>query len=452
MSNATNIETGSIQKKKASRQIRYMAQYVQLEEQGVSGLSRAAIVLVTLILVAFVVWSNFMRVDEVAVTFGSVVPKGSVRSVQHLEGGIVKAVLVEERQIVEEGQLLIELDGAQVGAELQQVNARLLSLRLREERLRATSYGRELDFSGWSEMPISLIQDQVDMYSSTIERMQSQRNVFEQQLDQKNEQINATRNQIEAVERQLVLIQEEVDMRGNLFERGHGSKVSYLEVKRAMAAMQSELSRLVGQEQAAMEAVEEIEDRVEDLEKTERKNALAELGVVTAEIVQVQELINQLQDRFERLQIVSPVKGFVKDIKVKSKGSIVPAGGVAMDVVPIDDELRVETRISTKDVGHVNQGQEVTVKVASFDFARYGSVEGVLENISATTYIDETNGAPYYKGIVNLAHPYVGDDPNHNKILPGMTVQADIMTGEKTLFQYLLKPIYVSLQQSFRER
>ncbi len=257
---------------------------------------------------------------------------------------------------------------------------------------------------------------------------------------------------IEAVERQLVLIQEEVDMRGNLFERGHGSKVSYLEVKRAMAAMQSELSRLVGQEQAAMEAVEEIEDRVEDLEKTERKNALAELGVVTAEIVQVQELINQLQDRFERLQIVSPVKGFVKDIKVKSKGSIVPAGGVVMDVVPIDDELRVETRISTKDVGHVNQGQEVTVKVASFDFARYGSVEGVLENISATTYIDETNGAPYYKGIVNLEHPYVGDDPNHNKILPGMTVQADIMTGEKTLFQYLLKPIYVSLQQSFRER
>lgn len=452
MSNAANIETGSIQKKKASRQIRYMAQYVQLEEQGVSGLSRAAIVLVTLILAAFVVWSNFMKVDEVAVTFGSIVPKGSVRSVQHLEGGIVKAVLVEERQIVEEGQMLIELDGAQVGAELQQVNARLLSLRLREERLRATAYGRELDFSGWSDMPISLIQDQIDIYSSTIDRMQSQRNVFEQQLDQKTEQINATRNQIEAVERQLVLIQEEVDMRGNLFERGHGSKVSYLEVKRAMAAMQSELSRLVGQEQAAMEAVEEIEDRVSDLEKTERKNALAELGVVTAEIVQVQELINQLQDRFQRLHIVAPVKGFVKDIKVKSKGSIVPAGGVVMDVVPIDDELRVETRISTKDVGHVNLGQTVTVKVASFDFARYGSVEGVLENISATTYIDETNGAPYYKGIVKLAHPYVGDDPNQNKILPGMTVQADIMTGEKTLFQYLLKPIYVSLQQSFRER
>ncbi len=176
------------------------------------------------------------------------------------------------------------------------------------------------------------------------------------------------------------------------------------------------------------------------------------MGTVTAETSQVQELIHQLEDRFNRLQIVSPVRGYVKDIKIKSKGGIVPAGGIVMEVVPIDDELRVETRISTKDVGHVNLGQPVTVKVASFDFARYGSVSGVLDNISATTYIDETNGAPYYKGIVKLDTPYVGEDPEQNKIVSGMTVQADIMTGEKTLSQYLLKPIYVSLQQSFRER
>ncbi|WP_417821315.1 HlyD family type I secretion periplasmic adaptor subunit [Terasakiella sp.] len=452
MSNAANMTSGIIEKKKASRQIRYMAQYVQLEEQGISGLSRAAIALVTLILVCFVVWSNFMKVDEVAVTFGAVVPKGSVRSVQHLEGGIVKETYVEERQIVEAGQPLLELDEAQVGAELQQVNARLLSLKLREERLRATAYDRELDYSNWKGAPFSLVQDQVEIYTSTLERLQSQRNVFEQQHDQKIQEIDATRNQQAAVERQLALIEEEVQMRGELYEKGHGSKVSFLEVKRAMAAMQSELSRLVGQEQSAMEAVEEIEDRIADLEKTERKNALAELGTVTAETSQVQELIHQLEDRFNRLQIVSPVRGYVKDIKIKSKGGIVPAGGIVMEVVPIDDELRVETRISTKDVGHVNLGQPVTVKVASFDFARYGSVSGVLDNISATTYIDETNGAPYYKGIVKLDTPYVGEDPEQNKIVPGMTVQADIMTGEKTLFQYLLKPIYVSLQQSFRER
>ena len=186
--------------------------------------------------------------------------------------------------------------------------------------------------------------------------------------------------------------------------------------------------------------------------KTERKNILGELDVVTAEIAQVRELIHRLEDRVTRLKIIAPVHGFVKDIKVRSEGGVIAPGGILMDIVPIDDELRIETRISTKDVGHVNLGQNVTIKVTSFDFARYGSVNGVLENISATTYIDEKDGTPYYKGIVKLDVPYVGSEPSENRILPGMTVQADILTGNKTLFQYLLKPIYVSLQQSFRER
>lgn len=446
------VQSNGIKKKTASRQIRFMAQYVQLEEQGVSGLSKMAIYIVTLILAAFIIWANFMKVEEVAVTFGTVVPKGSVRSVQHLEGGIVKATYVEEREVVEAGQLLVELDEKQVGAELAQTRQRLLILELREERLRATAGGREPDFSEWKNSAVSMIRDQQNIYNSFVDRVESQKLVFLQQQQQKNEEINAAQEQQNAVMRQLNLIREEVGMRQKLYERGHGSKVSYLEVKRTYAAMESEFSRLVGQEQAAIEALGEIQERVLDLEKTERKNILGELDVVTAEIAQVRELIHRLEDRVTRLKIIAPVHGFVKDIKVRSEGGVIAPGGILMDIVPIDDELRIETRISTKDVGHVNLGQNVTIKVTSFDFARYGSVNGVLENISATTYIDEKDGTPYYKGIVKLDVPYVGSEPSENRILPGMTVQADILTGNKTLFQYLLKPIYVSLQQSFRER
>merc|ERR1711879_687852 len=129
----------------------------------------------TLILAAFIIWANFMKVEEVAVTFGTVVPKGSVRSVQHLEGGIVKATYVEEREVVEAGQLLVELDEKQVGAELAQTRQRLLILELREERLRATAGGREPDFSEWKNSAVSMIRDQQNIYNSFVDRVESQK-------------------------------------------------------------------------------------------------------------------------------------------------------------------------------------------------------------------------------------------------------------------------------------
>jgi HlyD family secretion protein/adhesin transport system membrane fusion protein len=112
----------------------------------------------------------------------------------------------------------------------------------------------------------------------------------------------------------------------------------------------------------------------------------------------------------------------------------------------------VETKINTRDVGHLIAGQKVIIKVASYDFVRYGSVEGTLKSVSATTYLDEKDNTPYYKGWVQMSHPWVGDKTAGNVILPGMTVQADIVTGQKTLLQYLLKPIHASVAQAFHER
>jgi HlyD family type I secretion membrane fusion protein len=196
----------------------------------------------------------------------------------------------------------------------------------------------------------------------------------------------------------------------------------------------------------------ELQDRIADLDALERQDAVGELGTVTAELAQVNEALARATDQVTRLEVTAPVSGFIQNLQVRNPGTVIPAGGVLMEVVPVDDELMVEARISTRDVGHVAPGQPVTVKVSSFDFVRYGAVDGVLQTISATTYIDEQTGQPYYKGMVSLAQPHLGEDPDANRILPGMTVQADIVTGEKTLLEYILKPIYVSLAHAFRER
>lgn len=451
MSDATALPAAQPQKlEKASRQIRHLAQFAIVEEGGISLVSRSAVIIVTMVVVAFVVWSAFMRMDEVAMTFGSAVPKQSVQVVQHLEGGIVREILVEDRAMVEAGQVLVRLDPIQAKAELEQTMSRRVGLMLRAERLRAFVEGRDANFSDIQVKYAPLVTDQLDILRANSDRWSSQRRVFEEQIQQKREEIHAVQQQQRSVSEQLRLVAEEVKMRETLYAAGHSSKVDYYAVRRQHAAIEAELSRLRGQEHTAAKGLDELAKRIADLDNNLRQDSLNELGTVTGELAQLDDSLNRMEDRVTRLEVVSPIKGYVQNLKAKTVGAVVPAGGMLMEVVPVDDQLLVETRISPRDVGHLKQGQHVIVKVASYDFVRFGSVTGKLRDVSATTYVDEKDNAPYYKGWVDLEHPYVGDV--ENRILPGMTVQADIVTGEKTLLQYLLKPLQASFSQAFRER
>lgn len=437
---------------KATRQIRHLAQFAIVEESGISAVSRAAVIIVSAVVAAFIVWASFMRIDEVAVTFGTAVPSRSVQVVQHLEGGIVREILVEDRAMVEAGQVLVRLDPIQASAELEQAQSRRAGLAIKSERLRAFVENRQPDFSSFGVKYAPMVADQLDLLRANSERWSSQRKVFEEQIMQKREEIRAAQNQQRSAEEQLKLVSEEVGMREQLYNSGYSSKVDFYAVRRQRAAVEAELSRLKGQEATAAKALEELAKRIGDLDNNIRQDTLGELGTVSSELVQVEESMSRLHDRVNRLEIVSPAKGFVQNLKAKTVGAVVPAGGMLMEIVPVDDELLVETRISTRDVGHLHSGQKVIIKVASYDFVRFGSVEGTLRDISATTYVDEKDNQPYYKGWVLLEHPYVGKHEGQNRILPGMTVQADIITGDKTLLQYLLKPLQASFSQAFRER
>lgn len=437
--------------KTSSRQLRYMAQSVLLEEMGVSAMARGVVVVISALVVAFLVWASFMTMQEVAVTYGAVVPKSPVHAVQHLEGGIIRAVLVEERQMVEAGEPLTMLDPVQAEADLEQTRAREIGLRLRAERLRAFAERREPQFSSVAPPRYAaMIADQEDILRANRDRWDTQRQVLLAEISQKEAEIAASGDQQQATRTQLALLREEEALRKRMFESQLATKVDYFAVRRQVAAMESELHRLQGQRNTAQEALIELRDRLNDLDSTQRQDALNELGTVTAELVQVEEATARAADRAQRLTVVAPVRGFVQNLQARNVGAVIPAGGLLMEIVPVDDELQIEAKISTRDVGHVRIGQTVSVKVSTFDFIRYGDVKGTLHSVSATTYIDEQTGESYYKAKINLNKQYVGTD--ENILTPGMTVQADIITGEKTLMEYILKPIVISLNQAFRER
>ncbi len=443
--------SGTEKVKRGSRQPRFLAQSVVLEEVGIPGVVRIAIFTVCIAVAGFVFWAAITEVDEVAATTGEVVPSGQVQMIQHLEGGIISEILIREGDLVEPGEVLLRLDPKAAHAELAQTEVRRAGLLLKAERLRAFGEKREPDFSFVGEEYASLVRDQQTIFEIQEDTKRNRRNVLLKQIDQRSSDVDLFEDQEVTMERNIAILEEELSMRETLFKKGLSPKIVYLDIKRQVNQAQGDFTKLQGEWQRASEALDEARARLAEEEAKSREQALSEMGPVTREIAQVTETLNRLEDRVRRLDIKAPVRGIVKGLKANSVRGVLAPGAVIMEIVPMDKELIVEARITTNDVGHVRPGLPVKVKVLTYNYARYGGITGVLKSVSATTFMNEKN-MPYYKGTVILDRNYVGFDPEKNRVLPGMTVQADIKTGKKTLLQYLLKPVYSSVDRSFRER
>lgn len=377
-------------------QLRYLPQAARLEEGTNPHLIQLTLIMISGAIFTFLIWASFAHINEVAKAHGDVVPQGFVQVVQHFDGGIVTEIPVGEGQQVSDNQVLLKIDDGKAQQELSEAKIRQRFLALEAERISAFIEGRELDFQNFSNIALT------------------PRSGVNGQLE-----IQEARERSKKMNENLRIAKEVFKMNADLYEQGYASKF-------ALLTNQKEVS--------------EIEGR-----------AHLELGQVKSQLAQTNEVVKRLQNKVSRFEIRSPVQGLVKGLKVNTIGGVIEPGETLMEIVPLDKNLVVEARILPRDIGHVAVGQTVRVKISSFDFSRYGAVKGVLDFISATTFLDEQK-QPYYRGRISLERSYAGSNPSANKILPGMTVQADILTGEKTLLAYLLKPIHLSLLSAFSER
>lgn len=434
-----------------SRQRRLLSESITLEDERIPGFARTGLLLVGLLVLLFFAWITVVHLDELAIAPGEVVPSGAVKLVQHLEGGIVEEIVVEEGQVVQQGDVLVRLDRTQVQAELDQLRARQVSLQVRIERLKAFAEGRDLDFSGIPPEFIALVNDQERIFSSQVEAQRSGVQVLDMQVEQRKRELDQLGEALVVARRNAELTAELFMMRDELQRKGLVSRVLFLETSRAKVMADGEVIRLQEQIKVAAEALAEVEKRRTNLGDTLRQDALSEMGAAGAELAQIRNAIAKQEDRMSRMAITAPVDGLIQDLRVHAAGEVVLPGGMLMRVIPLAADLDVEVRISTTDIGHVAVGQPVKVKVSTYEFARYGSIPGVLSRISPTTFV-VANEQPYYKGIVKLERSFMGPENGQFPALPGMVVQADIVTGSRTLLQYLLKPMFVALDSSFHQR
>lgn len=429
--------------------IRYLTLAIQLEEGGPSRLMRLAIWLSAAMLAAAIGWAAMTTVSQVARAPGEIIPSGNVQPVQHLEGGIIREILVREGDVVEEQQVMLRLDRTAAMAELDQLRSRERALRLQAERLRAFAENRVAVLNDQQELGLSA--DQAAILRSQERARASQRAVLERQLAGRRSDLESMQGQLQTLQRQARITNEALEMRQTLTQQGLNSRLTFLDVQREMNRVQGEISTVTSNIGRAREAIAEAEQRLLELDSRLTAEAMRELGATTAELRQVEEALVRLEDRVARTAVLAPMRGLVKDLRVRAEGAVIGPGAVIAEIVPLGKELIVEARANPADIGQLRVAQGVAVKVSTFDFAQFGSVPGQITHISPTTFRDAL-GHSFYRILIRLDRDFVGDDPARNRILPGMTVLADIKTDERTVLRFLLNPVYRAFDAAFQER
>ena len=435
---------------KREKQTRYLSQAIQLEEAVNPHIIRATMTMVSLAILVFIVWAGFTNINEVARTPGEVVPHGYQQTVQHLEGGMVKAINVHEGDVVDEGQVLVRLNDASLKEDIERARVKQLGLEMQAERLRAFVDGREPDFSKFNQANERMVSDQRAFFEGMRTARQKEEHVIRDQIAEKRHMVLSLSNDLETARANLEIEENIYVRKVDLNKKGYTSDMQLLSHERDLNEMKGKIKSLENRKLGAEAEITEYENRLASLSATHRDEAYEKLSEVEAEQSQNIEIIQKMEERIGRLDIRAPSRGLVKGVAVNTIGAVIQPGQTIMEIVPLDKNLVVEVKISPQDIGHLKIGQPVQVKFSTFDFSRYGSVRGQLDHISATTF-SGNQGERYYQGRVLLAQSHVGANPD-NVIMPGMTAMADVITGRKTILQYMLKPIHISLRTAFTER
>jgi HlyD family type I secretion membrane fusion protein len=433
------------------RERRLLSESIHIEEELVPAFVRPILFIVGALVLIFLVWAALTHMKEVARAQGEIVPSGSVKLVQHLDGGVVAEILADERKLVEQGEVLLRIDGSRAIADFQQMNARLDSLRLREERLVAFTEARKPNFAKLAIEQHDMVSNQQNVYVSQLATLKSTLSILERQIDQRKQRISQLKMLLSVAREQEALIGELSAMREDLASRQLVNRTVLLETRRQKVTASGEIARLTEEIGVAEQELAETRNRHTDTLNQSRRDALAEIGTVRAEIAELEETLLRLQASVSRLEVRAPIRGHVLDMRVKNVGQVIQPGVLLMQIVADSATLEVELRILPRDIGFVKEGQPVKLRVTSYDYSRFGSVKGTLTKIGASSVVGEDK-ASYYKGLVELEHPYVGDVPGRNLLQPGMKVEAEILTGEKTLLAYLVKPLIDVVSMSFHER
>ncbi|MDJ0896113.1 MAG: HlyD family type I secretion periplasmic adaptor subunit [Alphaproteobacteria bacterium] len=413
---------------------------------------RGAAWAIVLAVCAFVGWTMWAQIDEVAIAVGEVKPQGRTKVVQHLEGGIIQEILVSEGDAVSPGDVVVRLDLAAEGINREDILVQLDGLALKRTRLQAEASGAELS------LPEELVQRLPDVAASERQSFQARAarqnsvlSVIEEQIRQRESELRELEARRRAVAQDYALSRERFEISESLLVDGLTSRMEHLQLQRDLKRLSGEIAVIKQAMPRARASIEEGKARLVQERDRFRDEIADEMSEVELAIARSRELLQRATRQIQRADIRSPTNGVVKNMRYNTIGGVVRPGEPIMDIVPSEDSLIIEARLHPVDRGYVRAGQDATVKISTYDFVRYGSLDGSVQQISADTIVDQ-DGQPYYRVIVATDRAYLGENEGSLPISPGMQATVDIHTGQRTVADYLVRPVLKLRHEAFRER
>jgi adhesin transport system membrane fusion protein len=401
---------------------------------------------------AFIIWASLAEIDEITRGDGDVIPYGQNQIIQNLEGGIVESILVSEGEIVTVDQIILKINNAKSSSTSRTNEMKFQELEAKQRRLYAEANGLEFGEIKTDD-PKLLAQIELNrkFYNSNKLEFTAKDNSLVEQISQRKQEYKEAEARIRSLKKSLEFVTEEIAMTAPMVREGVKSKVDFLKLKREANGIENDIQSAQLSLPRLQSAIEEYKNKREESKQLFINTAKEELNDVSAEIQRLKMQQIALDDQVDRTMVKSPVEGIVQKLFVHTVGGVIKPGDDLVEIVPTNKKLYLEIKIKPSDIAFIHPGAEAKIKISAYDFAIHGGLLGKVVSISPDTITDKKDNT-FYLIHVETEKNYLGTKEHPLNIIPGMTASVDIVTGKKTVMQYILKPILKSKQYVFSER
>jgi len=439
-------------KKYSDDDLRYMDSLSAAVIERSNGHSKFLVWVLFILIIWALVWANYAYIDELTRGQGRVIPSKKVQIIQNLEGGIISDILVDEGEAVEKGQILVKIDDTKFASSYEENYLRILELQAKMIRLSAEAEGKAfwVNKEMYEQMP-SLFEHEKSLHKTNKRQLQEQINILQEQVKQRRQELAEAKAKQDQLKISYELIKQELQITQPLVKSGVVSQVEFLQLSRQTNTMKGDFQASTLAIPRIISTIEEAKNKIKEAKLEFQNHAKEELNKVSAEVSRITESAGALEDQVSRTSVRSPVKGLVKQLLITTVGGVVQPGMEIIEIVPMQDNLLIETKIKPCDIAYLYPGQRAIVKFTAYDFSIYGGIEGKVTHISADTIVDE-EGNSFYEVRIKTDKNYLEKDGKKHEIMVGMVANVDIVTGKKTVMDYLLKPIIKAHKSALRER